>query len=467
MPILASTIIAALSLAGTAAQGGSQLLAAKKAKQEEQVNQFNNTMQSGMANYNNMKPMYQFNQGGMVPGAVPITVEGQEVIKTPGGATSKVAGPSHEQGGVDMNVPAGTQVFSNDLKNPKTGNTFAKDAELLEKQLKKYKGKSSGTSIDSNTKARMLKNLQAQLDELFNMQQELNGNNQGTFGNDGLLAGNPLTNQYGLYVTPGAKYVPPASYTLPASANISQRYGSGYNPANLFPSYDFSKTPASSTPSTTPEPVTAGGGALPWINAASTLGGTIFNIAQGMGGTDTVPNYNQYEGAALQAMKDRSYNISPILASNRASQAVNNRNITNAANSAGAMMGNYTAAQNARSMADANAWATKQNADNSYMGEYAQLLNNAGQNRAAMDWQVQTANEQNKAARMQHFGQGFADIGEYAQMQQLMRNQAGADTQRMGIYQDLYKTIMPFMQNSGGMTPNYADLMSKIFTSKN
>ena len=442
MSLTLAAVLGILSAAGSAAGSGSQVLAKQKAKQTESNNQLNASMANSVNNFNMSKPIYQFNAGGLVPSTVPITVEGQEVIKTPAGKASKVVGPEHEQGGVDMVVPQGTQVYSKDLINPDTGNSFAADAEGLQKQLNKYKNKKGGTRIDDDTKARMLSNIQAQLDELFQKQQSINGNNQGTYGNTGMLA-----------------------TKMPLEALKAQNMASRVHPINipLAPKLEGLQMPTTTAPMAD---VAQSGGSniLPWVNAAATLGGTIWNMAQGMGGDETVPNYNPYEGGALQAMRNRSYNISPILSANRAAQAVSNRNINNVAGSAGAMMGNYIAAQNARSLADANAWATKQNADNAYLGEYAQLLNNAGQNRAAMDWQVQLANEQNKAARMQHFGQGFTDIGEFAQMQQLMRNEAGADAQRMGIYQDLYKTIIPFMTNSGSMAPNYADLLSKLQT---
>lgn len=448
MSLTLAAVLGILSAAGSAASSGSQVLAKQKAKQTESGNQLNANMANNVNNFNMSKPIYQFNAGGLVPGAVPITVEGQEVIKTPAGKASKVVGPEHEQGGVDMVVPQGTQVYSKDLINPDTGNSFSADAEGLQKQLNKYKNKKGGTRIDDDTKARMLSNLQAQLDGLFQKQQSLNGNNQGTYGNAGMLATKN-----------------PTGYQYPLDVLKAQNMASRVNPINipLAPKLEGLQMPTTSVP-TTGFAQTSGTGVLPWVNAAATLGGTIWNLAQGTGGDETTPNYNPYEGGALQAMKNRSYNISPILSANRAAQAVSNRNINNVAGSAGAMMGNYIAAQNSRSLADANAWATKQNADNAYLGEYAQLLNNAGQNRAAMDWQVQLANEQNQAARMQHFGQGFTDIGEFAQMQQLMRNEAGADTQRMGIYQDLYKTIIPFMTNSGSMAPNYADLLSKLQT---
>lgn len=52
-----------------------------------------------------------------------IEVEGKEVIETPNGDVSKVQGPSHEDGGVDVNVPGGTKIYSDRIE--KFGETMA------------------------------------------------------------------------------------------------------------------------------------------------------------------------------------------------------------------------------------------------------------------------------------------------------------------------------------------------------
>lgn len=57
------------------------------------------------------KRMYAY--GGK---SAPIEVEGKEVIETPDGNMTKVKGPSHEAGGVNINVPPGTKIFSDRLK---------------------------------------------------------------------------------------------------------------------------------------------------------------------------------------------------------------------------------------------------------------------------------------------------------------------------------------------------------------
>jgi len=45
-----------------------------------------------------------------------IEVEGEEVVQPPGGNAREVSGPSHAQGGVDLDVPDGTKIYSDRIK---------------------------------------------------------------------------------------------------------------------------------------------------------------------------------------------------------------------------------------------------------------------------------------------------------------------------------------------------------------
>ena len=176
----------------------------------------------------------------------------------------------------------------------------------------------------------------------------------------------------------------------------------------------------------------------------------LYNMIKGMQRPEvTTPNYNPYEGDIRSAMRNRRFNIEPLLNSNLTAQAVSNRNIKSAANSRGELMSNLGAAQNYRMIGDASAWATKNNMDNQYLGEQAQMDYGLGQGRSQMDWMTQTANSQNKAVTNQFLGQGFQDLGEFGQTQQLMSNQRYRDAQLASLYPDMFSQIykfQPFMQ---------------------
>ena len=65
-----------------------------------------------------------------------IEAEGGEVVETPGGMPMELQGPSHAEGGIDMNVPQGTEVYSKRLKGS-DGKTMAERKKLREKQISK------------------------------------------------------------------------------------------------------------------------------------------------------------------------------------------------------------------------------------------------------------------------------------------------------------------------------------------
>ena len=73
---------------------------------------------------------------GGITGKVPINAEGGEVIETPGGMPMELQGPSHAEGGIDMNVPQDTEVYSKRLKGS-DGKTMADRKKLREKQISK------------------------------------------------------------------------------------------------------------------------------------------------------------------------------------------------------------------------------------------------------------------------------------------------------------------------------------------
>jgi len=75
--------------------------------------------------------------GGIIPGMQPnVEVEGGEVVQGRDGSAVEINGPKHAQGGVPLMVENGGRVFSDKIINPKTGRTFAEDANRLRKMMK-------------------------------------------------------------------------------------------------------------------------------------------------------------------------------------------------------------------------------------------------------------------------------------------------------------------------------------------
>ncbi len=66
-------------------------------------------------------------------GQVPVEVEGEEVGETPNGQLIDFQGPSHENGGIDISLPGGTEIFSKRIKVG--GKTMAERKMAREKKL--------------------------------------------------------------------------------------------------------------------------------------------------------------------------------------------------------------------------------------------------------------------------------------------------------------------------------------------
>lgn len=101
------------------------------------------------------EPMYSFGQediydyfdpnnymyaalGGVVGDQV--EAEGQELIETPDGMVGEIKGPSHEAGGVDLNLPGGTKIYSKRLKGP-DGKSMADRKKIRESTLARLRKK--------------------------------------------------------------------------------------------------------------------------------------------------------------------------------------------------------------------------------------------------------------------------------------------------------------------------------------
>lgn len=80
-----------------------------------------------------------------------IEAEGKEVIEVPGGMPMELRGPSHENGGIDMTVPEGTEVYSKRLKG-EDGKTFAARKKAREKEIMKISKLLEKNPTDKNLK---------------------------------------------------------------------------------------------------------------------------------------------------------------------------------------------------------------------------------------------------------------------------------------------------------------------------
>ena len=136
---------------------------------QEKLDVLNANTYSKAGARNTMGQTTQFPYGGMMP-APNAEVEGGEVLKQPNGQVDTMQGPSHAEGGIPINAPQGTKVYSDRLKH-KVGNkteTFAETADKLNKLLDKYKkDDKTQDTVKRKTDALMISRVQQQLDMLF------------------------------------------------------------------------------------------------------------------------------------------------------------------------------------------------------------------------------------------------------------------------------------------------------------
>lgn len=136
------------------------------------------------------------------------------------------------------------------------------------------------------------------------------------------------------------------------------------------------------------------------------LGNAIFNQEK------TNPINNRYEQQAYDAMKGRRYNIKPELDANNSSMANANYALRNSGSQNGSeVRSRLTDVLRSKFTADSRAFATKQNADNQYLGEEAQFRNAQGEMNRNEGIRVQTANEQNRARRQDMIGSSLSSMG--------------------------------------------------------
>lgn len=106
-------------------------------EQDQQQRQFQNQMISNQMQANQPTYTPAFPMGGLIPYSN-AEIEKEEVVQTPGGNIQAFDGPSHAQGGIDINAPSGSRVFSDRLKPKGSKKTYAELADELRRKIQKY-----------------------------------------------------------------------------------------------------------------------------------------------------------------------------------------------------------------------------------------------------------------------------------------------------------------------------------------
>ena len=154
----------------------------------------------------------------------------------------------------------------------------------------------------------------------------------------------------------------------------------------------------------------------------------LYNFAQSLRDAEVDPLVtNPYAGAITSNMARRRMSIEPMRNANRRTRAISNYNLANMNANTGVNLAARTQAAANEYAANADLYAQKQNADNSYLAEYSQMLNNLGQQFVEANNLYNENNARNRA-RSRDFGSAAASqLGKWAQVNRQERNLRNRD----------------------------------------
>lgn len=281
---------------------------------------------------------------------------------------------------------------------------------------------------------------------------------------------NPTT---GYAVEPTSTITPKATTPTrvskkPASATRTIDKGSVIEPVNN--ELDFSgETQArvgdelapyiTSTGSTEEKPATRATGKNSWLSGVGNLFTDIAALAPTISNMYAKPEtfnatYNPYESQIRQTMANRKFDISPAKRAIRENRSISNYNAANYNPNTGANLAYRLQSQIAANKAIADLYSTASNVNNQYAGEYANTLNNLGQQRVQATNMAVDMNAKSRAAARNIQRTDLTQLSQYAQNKQLMKNQKSRDMAMLDMYG-------PFLE-AGYSSKDFASFMKKF-----
>lgn len=157
---------------------------------------------------------------------------------------------------------------------------------------------------------------------------------------------------------------------------------------------------------------------------------------------------NPYSSSIIRSMAKRRANVQPAIEANRRSRAIANYNAANVNANTGmnlALRSQLAANEYAQ---NADIYANRDNTNNAYLGEYANTLNNLGQQYVQSSTLANDLNARNRAKARDYASSAASQIGQWAQVKEQMKNQYNRDLM-----------MLPFLSNflSQGFTKELVD----------
>lgn len=416
-------------------------------------------------------------------------VDDGELIQTPDGSISKVPENNNPTDSNLVSLPEGSRVLSDKLKVPGRKETFA---QLGEKMMAKKKSKYNDRFAENAAKLNEMNNNMIH-DQLFAMQESVKQSK-------GIK---PKTKQIqaaalGDEIKPGlGDRIVDAIYNPNRKWGAGVQWGTGNNqwyhvPVNPSNTQTASTTTPTSgrrtTPSTSTGLIDEGKPELPftWYDAPSVdsvydtdydtvespsatpndigyretradrrnklfdkVGNALSGIASltpimsnlFTGRPETVDAvYNPYATSITNTMRRRRYNINPAIEDLNRNRATSNYNASQINTNTGANLTYRLQSAVNTDRAIASLRSQESNANNQYLGDYANTMNSLGQQWVNATNMANEANAQNRATARNIRRAGLSQLSQWAQNRELMRNQEARDNAMLAMY-------APFLQS--------------------
>lgn len=145
--------------------------------------------------------------------------------------------------------------------------------------------------------------------------------------------------------------------------------------------------------------------------------------------------YNPYATSITNTMRRRRYNINPAIEDLNRNRATSNYNASQINTNTGANLAYRLQSAVNTDRAIASLRSQESNANNQYLGDYANTMNSLGQQWVNATNIANQANAQNRATTRNIRRAGLSQLSQWAQNRELMRNQKARDMEMWPLYQ--------------------------------
>lgn len=150
--------------------------------------------------------------------------------------------------------------------------------------------------------------------------------------------------------------------------------------------------------------------------------------------------YNPYATSITNTMRRRRYDINPAIEDLNRNRATSNYNASQINTNTGANLAYRLQSAVNTDRAIASLRSQESNANNQYLGDYANTMNSLGQQWVNATNIANEANAQNRATARNIRRAGLSQLSQWAQNRELMRNQEARDNAMLAMY-------APFLQS--------------------